>query len=169
MIRWIYYPKSDKPPQLAVAVVRVFEAASENIDSATHKEQQSNEALKKLAAGLQSIGFKVESGKKKGERISVPVLFGEQGRPEKTFDADAYHSEAGFVVEVEAGRGVEGNQFLNDLFQACAMHDVHYLAIAVRNSYRKGDNFETVMTFFETLYASRRLQLPLRGILLIGY
>jgi hypothetical protein len=109
MIRWIYYPKSDKPPQLAVAVVRVFEAAAENIDSATHKEQQSNEALKKLAAGLQSIGFKVESGKKKGERISVPVLFGEQGRPEKTFDADAYHSEAGFVVEVEAGRGVEGN------------------------------------------------------------
>jgi hypothetical protein len=169
MIRWVYYPKSDKPPQLAVEVVRAFEAVTENIDSKTHKEQQSNEALKKLAAVLQAIGFKVESGKKKGEKISVPVLFGEQGRPEKTFDADAYHAEAGFVLEVEAGRGVEGNQFLKDLFQACMMHEVHYLAIAVRNSYRKGDNFETVMTFFETLYASRRLQLPLRGILLIGY
>ena len=48
------------------------------------------------------------------------------------------------------------------------MHDV-YLAIAVRNSYGGGNDFEKVVRFFDTLYASNRLQLPLKGILVIGY
>jgi hypothetical protein len=169
MIHWIYFPKSDKPTYLALEVVGAFESVAKEIDSMTHEGQQSNDALGKLAASLQNVGFEVERGKKKSEKISIPVLFGKQGRPEKTFDADAYHANEGFVIEVEAGRGVDNNQFLKDLFQACMMHNVNYLAIAVRNDYRGGDDFETVKVFFETLYASRRLQLPLRGILLIGY
>jgi hypothetical protein len=169
MIHWIYFPKSDKPTHLALEVVGAFESVATEIDSTTHKGQQSNDALNKLAASLQNVGFEVERGKKKNEKISIPVLFGKQGRPEKTFDADAYHANEGFVIEVEAGRGVDNNQFLKDLFQACMMHNVNYLAIAVRNDYRGGDDFETVKVFFETLFASRRLQLPLRGILLIGY
>jgi hypothetical protein len=169
MIRWIYFPKSDKPTHLTLDVVLAFESVADEIDSATHEGQQSNDALNKLVASFQKIGFEVERGKKKGEKISVPVLFGEQGRPEKTFDADAYHANEGYVIEVEAGRGVDNNQFLKDLFQACMMHNVQYLAIAVRNDYRGSDNYEAVKMFFETLYASRRLQLPLRGILLIGY
>jgi hypothetical protein len=91
------------------------------------------------------------------------------GKLEKSFEADAHHDAAGFVVEVEAGRGVTNNQFLKDLFQACMMHDVYYLAIAVRNKYRGNEDFEMVLRFFNTLYASHRLQLPLRGILVIGY
>lgn len=169
MINWIYFPKSDKPTPLVLDVVQAFESAAEEIDSKTQTKQVSNEALRKLASGLENVGFEVERGKKKGEKIPVPVLFGLQGKPEKTFDVDAFHEKEGFVVEVEAGRGVVNNQFLKDLFQACMMHDVFYLAIAVRNDYRGGDNFETVKTFFETLYASSRLQLPLKGILLIGY
>ena len=73
------------------------------------------------------------------------------------------------VVEVEAGRGVLNNQFLKDLFQACMMRDVEYLGIAVRHIYKGNADFEQVVTFFETLYASNRLQLPLKGILVIGY
>ena len=49
------------------------------------------------------------------------------------------------------------------------MHDVEYLAIAVRNSYRGSNNFETMSAFLETLYTSNRLRLPLLGILAIGY
>ena len=169
MINWVYFPKSDKPTPLVLAVVKAFELAAEEIDSRTHKKQDSNEVLRKLASGLKDAGFEVERGKKKGEKISVPVLFGEQGRPEKTFDADAYFASAGFVLEVEAGRGVMNNQFLKDLFQACMMHEVHYLGIAVRNNYLGCEDYQTVKTFFETLYASSRLQLPLKGILLIGY
>jgi hypothetical protein len=169
MINWVYFPKSDKPTPMVLDVVHAFESVAEEIDSKIQKIQVSNEALRKLAAGLREAGFKVERGKKKGEKISVPVLFGEKGRPEKTFDADAYHAAEGFVVEVEAGRGVTNNQFLKDLFQACMMHEVHYLGIAVRNDYLGSGDYQIVKTFFETLYASSRLQLPLKGILLIGY
>lgn len=53
------------------------------------------------------------------------------------------------------------------------MDEVEYMAVAVRNVYvaagiRNAD-FESVVKFFETLYASRRLELPLKGILVLGY
>lgn len=73
------------------------------------------------------------------------------------------------IEEVEAGRAVDNNPFLKDIFQACMMHDILHLAIAVRNTYRNSDDFAKVESFLETLYVSGRLQLPLRGILLIGY
>lgn len=88
---------------------------------------------------------------------------------EKAFEADAWHREQKMVVEVEAGRGYLNNQFLKDLFQACMMHDVDYCTIAVRNRYIDSNDFENVVSFFETLYASRRLTLPLKGVLVIGY
>jgi hypothetical protein len=70
---------------------------------------------------------------------------------------------------VEAGRGVVNNQFLKDLFQACMMHGVTEFAVALRNDYRGTNDFERAARFFETLYASNRLKLPLEGVLLIGY
>jgi hypothetical protein len=73
------------------------------------------------------------------------------------------------VIEVEAGRATDNNQFLKDIFQACMMHEVEYLVIAVRQVYRSQNDFEKIFTFLETLYISNRLRLPLRGILLIGY
>jgi hypothetical protein len=73
------------------------------------------------------------------------------------------------IVEVEAGRGYLNNQFLKDLFQACMMHDVEYCGIAIRNLYIGSSDFEQVASFFETLYVSNRLHLPLKGVLLIGY
>ena len=111
----------------------------------------------------------MERGKKKNEKIHVPVLYGKNGTTEKAFEADAYHDAEKFVLEVEAGRAVTNYQFLKDLFQACMMQDVDYLAIAVRNKYRTSKDFEKVFTFFDTLYKSGRLPLPLKGILIIGY
>lgn len=168
MINWAYYPKSSRATPLALAVVNAFQEGLAGIDSVIF-DLPSNQVLAAVSGSLLSAGFSVETGKKMGERISVPVLFGLNGRMEKSFDADAYHQEEGFVVEVEAGRGVVNNQFLKDLFQACMMHDVHYLAIAVRNVYRRVNDFERVLRFFDTLYASNRLVLPLKGILIIGY
>ncbi len=49
------------------------------------------------------------------------------------------------------------------------MPEIDYLVIAVRNQYRKSKHFHIVSKYLETLYASKRLQLPLKGILLIGY
>ena len=73
------------------------------------------------------------------------------------------------LLEVEAGRAVVNNQFLKDLFQACMMHEVYYVGIAVRNVHKGENDFKKVARFLEILYASDRLKLPLNGILLIGY
>jgi hypothetical protein len=125
--------------------------------------------LAALRPGLVGIGYRVESSKAAVDRINVPVLFGRNGRIQKSFDADAYNREERTVLEIEAGRGVVNNQFLKDLFQACMMVDVDYLAIAVRKIYKNTKDFERVTTFFDTLYVSRRLALPFKGVLIIGY
>lgn len=153
---------------MALSVVDAFTLHVDAITSETH-DLQSNEVLKAIRESLEAIGFDVELGKQKGEKVAVPVLFGRSGAVEKSFDADAYHRAGGFVLEVEAGRGVVNHQFLKDLFQACMMHEVGYLAIAIRRIYKGARDFETVCRFFDTLYASNRLQLPLHGILIIGY
>ena len=113
--------------------------------------------------------FKVETGKSKNQKINVPVLFGLNNEIDKYFNADGVSVDGKIVIEVEAGRAVDNNQFLKDIFQACMMYEVEYLILAVRNDYRGSDDFSKVYTFLETLYISNRLKLPLYGILLIGY
>jgi len=174
---WAQFPRNERPSQLTRDVVGVFEQASSQIDS--EKEElrispgarglSSNEVLALIAPGLEDLGFTVERGKVKEDRIDVPVLYGLNGRVEKSFQADAWHKEHRVVLEVEAGRGVVNNQFLKDLFQASMMDDVDGLIIAVRKVYQRGRDFETVHRFLETLYASGRLVLPLKHVALIGY
>jgi hypothetical protein len=168
VINWLYFPRSDAAPPIAINVVEAFQSVANEIDS-TINNLESNGVLDQVAPFLRHLGFSVEAGKRKLDKISVPVLFGLNGKVEKSFEADAFHEAEGFVLEVEAGRGVVNNQFLKDLFQACMMQDVRFLCIAVRNVYRGANDFEKVCRFMDTLYASGRLNLPLSGILVIGY
>ncbi|MCL2879372.1 MAG: hypothetical protein FWF29_03925, partial [Treponema sp.] len=108
-------------------------------------------------------------GKKRNDKIRIPVLFGLDNKIDKEFNADALSHDGKIVIEVEAGRAVDNNQFLKDIFQACMMFSVEYLVIAVRKEYRGNKDFDSVYTFLETLYISNRMHLPLKGILLIGY
>ena len=168
MINWQLFPKSNAIPPHLVQVVDVFKRNEQAISSAS-RQLNSDAVLAKVADGLEECGFRVERSKRGPDKIRVPVLFGKNGRMEKAFDADGLNPATRTVIEVEAGRGVLNNQFLKDLFQACMMHDVDNLVIAVRYTYQKVEDFEVVTTFFETLYASGRLQLPLKNILVIGY
>jgi hypothetical protein len=167
-VSWMFFPKSDEPTQLARDVVAVFDGVHKEIDSNSNSHS-SDVVLNKVSAELIAAGFDVERGKKKSDAISVPVLFGANGRPEKAFQADAWHRAGRFVLEVEAGRAVTNFGFLKDLFEACMMHDIDYLGLAVRQVYGRSQDFRAVISFFDTLYASRRLQLPLKGILVLGY
>ncbi len=169
MINWAHFPQSDKPPLILDEVVSVFRKHEYDIDSETHEVQISDTVLAKVADSLEEIGFEVERGKKKNQKIHIPVLYGKNGVIEKAFEADGYHKDGRVVIEVEAGRAVTNYQFLKDLFQACMMQDVDYLVIAVRNKYKSSKDFDRVFTFFDTLYKSNRLHLPLKGILIIGY
>ncbi len=169
MINWVYFPKSSPPPEFGVQIVAVFEELADAIDSSVMADQPSNTVMARLRPSLEKLGFRVEKGKSSDDKIVVPVLFGRKGKVLKCFNADAHAPSKGWVLEVEAGRAVDNNQFLKDIFQACMMHDVLHLAIAVRNIYRNSDDFAKVESYLETLYVSGRLQLPLKGILLIGY
>lgn len=121
-----------------------------------------------MRPGLENLGYRVETGKAMSAKVQVPVLCGRNGMCAKSFEADAYSGAFATVIEIEAGRGVANYQFLKDLFQACMMHDTYYLAMALRLQYRGSKDFERAAAFFDTLYASGRVELPLRGVLLIG-
>lgn len=168
MLQWQYYPKSNRISNHLTDILDVFKVVEDKIDS-EYNSLVSNEVLEIVSDGMESLQYKVERSKKREDKINVPVLFGRNGKLEKYFDADAYNYNLKTVIEIEAGRAVTNYQFLKDLFQACMMHDVDYLVIAVRNIYKHQRDFETVITFFDTLYASDRLVLPLKGILIIGY
>lgn len=168
MIRYQFFPRSEGLSQAINEVVTCFQSVTSEIESPKNN-LSSDEVLAKLRPYLEEAGFVVESGKTKNAKIHVPVLFGFDNRIDKSFNADALSKDGKIVVEVEAGRATENNQFLKDIFQASMMHSVEYLVVAVRNEYRGHADFEIVYTFLETLYISNRLRLPLKGILLIGY
>jgi len=168
MINWQYYPKSDAIPNHLQRIVDIFKQHYTSIDSSQHK-LNSNGVLLVLKESLLDDNFEVEKGNKLEDKIQVPVLFGRDGRLEKSFQVDAFQEKTEIVIEVEAGRAVTNYQFLKDLFEACMMHNITFLVIAVRKVYRNHNDFETVITHFDTLFASGRLKLPLKGILIIGY
>ena len=168
MINWMYYPRSKQADETSKAIIDAFVARESEIDSDTH-DYESDDVLKIVRLNLESAGFIVETGKKKSEKIHVPVIFGQNGKAELSYDVDAYHFDKQYAIEVEAGRGVANYQFLKDFFEACVMSETKYLCIAVRNIYRKARDFEKVCKFFDAFFASRRMDIPLTGLLIIGY
>ena len=144
MINWMHFPKNKPLDEVSAQTVKAFEAVDATIDSYTHQL-------------------------KSDDLVAVPVLYGVNGKIEKAFEADGYLPAAGYVIEVEAGRAVVNYQFLKDFFEACTMVGVDKLCIAVRNKYRAFNDFDRVCKFFEAMYASNRLGIPLSGLLIIGY
>ncbi len=168
MIRFQFFPRSQGINRDIQAVISSFQLEYERIKSPDFN-LSSNEVLEIVRPNLEKLGFTCETGKTKEKKISVPVLFGYDNKIDKAFNADAVSNDGKIVIEIEAGRATENNQFLKDIFQACMMFEVEYLVIVVRKVYRKHKDFEIIHTFLETLYISNRLHLPLKGILLIGY
>jgi hypothetical protein len=101
------------------------------------------------------------------------VLFGEQGKPIVSYDVDGFHADHGAVLEVEAGRGAANNADYRDLVRASLMVDADYLILAMMLEYRTGKtvmrSYEQTRNRLDAIYASDRLKLPLKGVLLVGY
>ena len=167
MIIYQYYPNYDRLPNHLVELINKLKQ-NHKIDSDFHK-LVSDEVLALLKNDLTALGYIVEQGKKRNQKIKIPVLFGRNSQIIKAFDVDAFNELNKTIFEIEAGRAVANNQFLKDIFQACVMVDVEYLVIAVRKVYRDSNDFEKIINFLETLYSSKRFILPIKGILLIGY
>jgi hypothetical protein len=168
MIQFQFYPRSVGLTEPITEVVKSFQKAAKQIASPEHS-LSSDGVLQVLRPELERIGFKVESGKSRGQKIKVPVLFGLNNTIDKYFDADAISADGKIVIEIEAGRALDNFAFLKDIFEASLMYEVEYLVVAVRNHYRGTRTFERIAVFLETLYVSNRIRLPLHGILLVGY
>jgi len=168
MLQYQLFPRSFGVNTEVEAVINCFEKNYDAIKSPDNT-LNSDGVLKVISDDLKALGFRVEESKANVDKIKVPVLFSLNNRIDKYFDADAVSADGKIVLEVEAGRAYVNNQFLKDVFQACMMYGVDYLMLAVRNDYRGNDDFSKIFQFFETLYINGRLQLPLKGIVLIGY
>jgi hypothetical protein len=171
MARELQYQLFTRSFGINAEVESVINCFQKNYDAIKSPENNmtSDGVLKIISDELKVLGFRVEESKAQNDKIKVPVLFSLNNRIDKFFDADAVSADGKIVLEVEAGRAYVNNQFLKDVFQACMMPSVDYLILAVRNNYRGNDDFSKIFQFFETLYINGRLQLPLKGIVLIGY
>ena len=174
---WKYYPPRTRPPEWTDGVIATFAKASAEIDSRLKPGKDSNATLAVLRPGLVKLGFEVEAGKKAADKIRRPVLFGEQGTEDLAYEVDAFHEAEGIALEVEAGRGVLGNALYRDLIQTSLLIDARFLVLAMMIEYHYNSggkpmmspNYRITRSILDAIYASRRLVLPLEGILLVGY
>ena len=183
-IHWQFFPKNSRIPDHLKSVVDAFETHFTEIDSTkgipitanknlSTSESKSNIVLECVRPDLESVGYRVESGKKANQTINVPVFFGLNGVPEKSFKADAYHQSKRVVIEVEAGRGYTNFQFLKDFYEACMMEEIDYCVIALMNQYHTSRgvtyDFSEAKLFMDALFSSGKIHTELKGLLLIGY
>src|SRR2546422_119601 len=112
---FVFFPKSQPPPDWVDDLTQAFADEHELLDTRTATHKESDEVLATLRPHLEKIGFRVESGKRKTDKLSRPVSFGEMGEPSLYYEIDAFNEEYGIVLEVEAGRSIEGNAIYKDL------------------------------------------------------
>ena len=152
-MKWTYFPRNKMITDDLLNVIKVFESNEQKIRS-DNNSHASDVVLHFVSSDLENIGYSVEKSKRNQDKIKVPVLYGECGKPSLNFEADAFNLIKRIVIEVEAGRAVTNYQFLKDFFEACCMDNVDYLCIAVRLIYSKSADYNKVCDFFEAMYAS---------------
>jgi hypothetical protein len=177
---WQYYPLRSTPPPWVHELVAVVEAAREFIDTSVADRSDrltSDAVLTHLSTGLRALGYEIEVGKGREQKIRRPVLYGPWGRQRVAYEVDAVHDPLGIVLEVEAGRGAQSNAVHRDLIRASLIVDARFLALGVARQYRfaRGRGFGVKHSYREAtdlldaLYGSGRLILPFEGLLLFGY
>ena len=170
---WNYYPRNVRPPEWVNGLVETVAGASGTISTVEQRTGlSSDDVLRELTPGLTSLGYVVESGKSKAAKIFRPVLFGDNGMPEVSYEIDAFHDGLGIAVEVEAGRGAATNADYRDIVRTSLILDANYLALLMPITYRSTTSipaFSRARHQLEAIYASNRLKLPFSGVLLVGY
>ena len=183
-LNWSYFPKTDPIPQELEEAISIFKKNFTKIDTITaegiiaksskkRKEVsealESDDVLKVVTQDFVDANYKIETSKKKIDKIRIPVLFGEKGSTAQAFEPDGWHDKNKIVLEIERGRAYANNQFLKDIFETSVMINIDYLVLAVSNLYKDSKDYEKIVSWLDTLYATNRIKLSLKGILLIGY
>jgi hypothetical protein len=176
-VRFMSFPKTEPPPSFASALAEIFARHEKQVG--THmldKGLTSNEVLTIIRDDLVQLGFQVEAGKKKEDKIRRPVFFGEGGVATLMYEIDAYHADWRCGFEVEAGRAWMGNAIYRDLVQGLVMVQVDVLVLAVPNKYKymsggtemASSDYENTVSVAEALYGHTRIRLPYT-LVVIGY
>jgi hypothetical protein len=172
---WAYFPRRSPAPDWVASFLAAVNAHRDDIDSATHDRLESDEVVAAVRDTLVGAGWLIEQGKKAEQKIHRPVLFGDNGSVRVKQEIDGWHPELKIVLEVESGRGWQGNAVYRDLVRASLITDADYLALGVRSRYTYGANntvqndFERTRDLLDSVYASQRLGLPFVGLLLFGW
>jgi hypothetical protein len=174
-VRWQVFPKNQTASDHQLGLLEVFAKVYKDICTPLNR-LQSNDVLRVLRPDLIDLGYEVEGP---GEKIERPVLYGELGRKEKSYNVDGWHQATGTILEVEAGQAVENNRFALDVLKACSIQGAKNLAMAIPANYypdrlrKEGKppkkEFDSVVNMIDSLYISNRFQMPLDSILVVGY
>jgi len=116
-LKYQFFPRSMGMSGSMIQVVECF-AINYNEITSYNNTLSSNGVLEILRPDLEKIGYAVEAGKKDAEKIKVPVLFGYNNYIDKFFNADALSNDGKTVIEIEAGRAVDNNQFFKRYFSS---------------------------------------------------
>ena len=177
LIRFSCFPRTIPPPNFANKLTDIFKLHETDISTVNlQKGLTSNDVLTILREDLISIGFQVEAGKLKTDKIQRPVFFGENGEPTLRYEIDAYNPEWKCGLEVEAGRAWMGNAIYRDLIQGLVMVEVDFLTLAVPNSYKYqsggrliiSSDYKNTINVADTLFGHTRVKLPYH-LIVIGY
>ena len=152
------------PNQIKAVISSMEKLSSDNNLS----ELKSDQILRLVRSKLEKIGFKVEKSRKRVDQVPIVVRSNLHQDVNKTFYVDAKSNDGKILLEIEAGRAIENNQILKDLFEAVACVDVEYLILIVRKRYRVAD-FERTYKLVQILFECGRIRLPLKSVVVIGY
>jgi hypothetical protein len=174
---WAYFPRQKPAPLWVEVFLTAVAQRQDEVDSRTHVKMDSDQVVKHLEDLLIVGGWQIEASKKDADKIHRPVLFGDNGTIRVKQELDGWHWSERIVLEVESGRGWQGNAVYRDLVRASLVAEAEYLALGVRQQYTYNsgghvihqNDFERTRDMLDSVYASGRLVLPFKGVLLFGW
>ena len=171
---WAFFPRHLAPPFWISEFNETIKQSRSLIESSLHERFDSDEVLQVLRAPLVEQGWLIEAGKKAADKISRPVLYGDRGVTKVNYEIDGWHPDHKAVLEIESGRGWQGNAFYRDLVRTSLVQDTEYLVIGLRLSYsyasvKNQNDYQKALDQMDAIFASGRLQLPFAGILIFGW
>ena len=108
-LQWSYFPRFSSPPSWMIEAIEAIDSQKSQIESRLHDRLHSDEVLEHIRIPLENLGWEIEKGKTKLQKIERPVLHGDNGNPRVKYEIDGWHNSHKAVLEVESGRGWQGN------------------------------------------------------------
>jgi hypothetical protein len=129
---WAYFPRQQSAAAWVDEFLSAVAARQDEVDSRKHVKMDSDQVVKHLEELLTVDGWQIEASKKDADKIHRPVLFGDNGTVRVKQELDGWHPVERIILEVESGRGWQGNAVYRDLVRASLVAEAEYLALGVR-------------------------------------